>query len=107
MPTFEKFSGKTNPHEHLMQFILALGNLMHNPNYCLRLFGSSLTGDAFQWYLTIPAGSVKTWEEMQKLFIARLFVTQREVTLSDLSNMRQKPNETVDKYIERWRLEAN
>ena len=33
---------------------------------------------------------------MQKLFIARFFVTQRDVTLADLFNMKQKPNETVE-----------
>lgn len=59
MPNLDRFNGKGNPHEHLMKFTLTLGNIAYN------LFGSSLTGDAFQWYLTLPTGSVRTWEEMQ------------------------------------------
>ena len=93
--------------EHLINFSLTLGNFVNNPNFCLRLFGSSLTGDAFQWYLALPTGSVKTWEEMQKLFIARFFITQKDVTIADLTNLKQKSNENVQDFIERWRSEAN
>lgn len=32
---------------------------------------------------------------------------QRDVTIADLSNMRQKPNESVQAFIHRWRHEAN
>ena len=59
MPTFEKFNGTGNPHEHLNSFTLALGNHWNNGNLCLRLFGSSLTGSAFQWYLTRQATAFK------------------------------------------------
>ena len=106
MPVFERFNGTTDPQEHLMQFTWAMGNLANNPNYCLRLFGSTLTGNAFQWYLTLPNGSVKTWDRMQQLFVGRFFVTERDVTIADLFSVTQKPNESVQDYIKRWRREA-
>ena len=106
MPNIDRFNGTGNPHEHLMHFTLTLGNLANNPNYCLRLFGSTLTGDAFQWYLTLPSGSVKTWDQMLQLFVGRFFVTERDVTIADLFSVTQKPNKSVQDYIKRWRQEA-
>jgi hypothetical protein len=61
-----------------------------------------LTGDAFQWYLTLPSGSVKTLEDMQ-----RFFVLERDVCIADLLSVTQKPNETAQDDIKRWRQEAN
>lgn len=48
-PDFQKFSGDGSPEEHLMHFITSMGNFAMVPQYCLRLFGSSLTGKAFRW----------------------------------------------------------
>jgi hypothetical protein len=44
---------------------------------------------------------------MQRLFVARFFVTERDVSIADLANLRQKPNESVQAFIHRWRHEAN
>lgn len=46
-PDFQKFNGEGSPEEHLMQFITSMGNFSTIPQYCLRLFGSSLTSKAF------------------------------------------------------------
>ena len=92
---------------HLSRFHSYMGNWAHHSNFCLRMFPNSLTGDAFQWYTTLPAGSVKTWEQMQELFLSRFVDTTREVQLSELCTMTQHRDEPVEEYITRWQKAAN
>ena len=70
---FQKFDGTQSPREHLMHFIATMGNLARVPDYCLRLFGSSLTGEAFKWYTGLAPNSIPTWERMQEVFLSNFF----------------------------------
>lgn len=101
MPKFSQFDGKGCPRQHLLCFTSFMGNYAYHSNFYFRLYPNSLTGETFQWYMTLPAGSVKAWEDMQALFLARFFVTTRDVNIGDLSSLRQGENEPVDLYIER------
>ncbi|CAL9004103.1 unnamed protein product [Prunus brigantina] len=55
----------------------------------LRLFGNSLSGQAFTWYTNLPANSVQTWEQMESVFHDYYYRIQPEVTISDLAALKQ------------------
>ncbi|KAL6013693.1 hypothetical protein ACLOJK_004191 [Asimina triloba] len=44
-------------------------------------------------YISLPTGSVRTWDEMKELFTSRFFNTTREVQLSKLSTLTQHRDE--------------
>ena len=37
------------------------------------LFIGTLKGVTFEWFMKLPAGSIKTWADLEKLFLARFF----------------------------------
>ena len=37
------------------------------------LFIGTLKGVAFEWFMKLPAGSIKKWADLVKLFLARFF----------------------------------
>jgi len=40
------------------------------------LFIGILKGFAFEWFMKLPAGSIKTWVDLEKLFLVRFKMTQ-------------------------------
>lgn len=57
----------------------------------LRLFPSSLTGQAF------------TWEDMQNLFQSHFSRTDPGVSITDLARIRQQVGETTEQYIMKFK----
>ncbi|MGV7959512.1 hypothetical protein PJP14_29870, partial [Mycobacterium kansasii] len=77
-----------------------MGNFSTIPQYCLRLFGSSLTSKAFRWYSSLAPGSIRTWEEMQDAFMSNFFSSERDVSITELASVRQREGEPVEKFID-------
>ncbi|XP_058075753.1 uncharacterized protein LOC131224234 [Magnolia sinica] len=86
-PDFQKFNEDGSPEEHLMHFITSMGNFSTVPQYCLRLFGSSLTNKAFRWYASLTPGSIRTWEQMQDAFMSNFFSSERDVSITELASV--------------------
>ncbi|CAL8163077.1 unnamed protein product [Prunus armeniaca] len=63
VPNFTLFNGE-DPHassvEHIGRFSVQCIAIENNPLLKLRLFGNSLSGQAFTWYTSLPANSVQT-----------------------------------------------
>ncbi|XP_051139086.1 uncharacterized protein LOC127256903 [Andrographis paniculata] len=68
------------------------------------LFGLSLTRTVFSWFANLPPGQLQTWEGLEAAFHARFFNPLPTVSLADLLEIRQMPEETASKFIERIRL---
>ncbi|MQL84504.1 hypothetical protein Taro_017013 [Colocasia esculenta] len=102
-PKFDKFNGRGSPKEHIAYYINVMGDLAADESYLLKFFGSSLTGLAFEWYSSLPAGSISDWTDMQKKFRERFYIAEREVTVAELYATRQKNDESALDYIQRWR----
>ena len=73
----------------------------------IRLFALSLTGPAFGWYTSLAPGSITTWKQLEEQFHSQFFSGSDEATLSDLTDLRQRTGETVNKYIQRFREARN
>jgi len=43
------------------------------------LFIGTLKGVAFEWFMKLYAGSIKTWANLEKLFLARFFEDDTEI----------------------------
>ncbi|XP_020699410.1 uncharacterized protein LOC110111751 [Dendrobium catenatum] len=101
VPKFNLFDGTTNPHQHLTQFKATCGNTGGNDALLLHQFISSLTGTTFEWYADLPNDSVRTFVELETMFIKRFSSATKKVTIADLALEKRKREELVTKYITR------
>ena len=74
-----------------------------NDALLIRQFVQSLNGSAFTWYTQLKLGSIHTRDGLQSVFLAQFGSSKRKVSIIDLCDARQKPNESVNEFITRWR----
>src|SRR5690348_13222216 len=105
MPDFTKFSGQddTSTVEHVNRFIIQCGEAANSDALRVRLFSLSLSGSAFQWFTSLPANSIHYWADLEKQFHQFFYTGTHEMRLTDLTSLRQKNDETVSAYIQRFR----
>ncbi|GJZ00784.1 reverse transcriptase domain-containing protein [Tanacetum coccineum] len=68
---------RTNPHKHITEFVKVC-RMFHYGNtntdaIKLKLFPSSLAGEAKIWFNELSPGVITTWEEMRQSFVSRFF----------------------------------
>ena len=63
--------------------------------YKLRLFPLSLSGVVFTWFISLPANSVRTWDDLEQKFHDYFFNGETELKLSHLTLVKQKIHEGV------------
>lgn len=99
VPDFTKFSGQgdTSTIEHVNRFVIQCGEAAAHNALTVRLFSSSLSGDAFTWFTYLLANSVITWADLEKHFHRYFFSGSHEMKLTNLTSLRQRNNESVAK----------
>ena len=102
--SFDKFDGLSgSPQEHLAHFYSACGETSQSDPLLVRQFVQSLKGSAFTWYTQLEPGSILTWDDMQRAFLAQFVSSKKKVTLMDLAQTTQRPGESASEFITRWR----
>ncbi|CAA7034326.1 unnamed protein product [Microthlaspi erraticum] len=69
----------------------------------LRLFPMSLADKAHQWEKSLPHGTITTWDECKKAFLAKFFSTGRTAKLKEEISASSANNETFAEAWERYR----
>lgn len=98
-----------DPYEHIAHFMAQCGNTSREDAWLLQQFVSSLSDAARTRYMHLEPESITSWNDMKKAFLNHFQYTakiKKRVGLVDLSNMIQRPNETVAQFVSRWRNEA-
>nr|GEV01800.1 reverse transcriptase domain-containing protein [Tanacetum cinerariifolium] len=71
----------------------------------LYLFPHSLTHHATAWFERLPRNSINTFEQMDKMFLEKYFPPSMVTKLrSEITNFRQRPDESLFKAWERYKL---
>ncbi|KAI5329465.1 hypothetical protein L3X38_028862 [Prunus dulcis] len=102
-PKFMQFDGKGNPKQHVAHFIEMCNIAGTNDDYLLKQFVRSLRGTAFNWYIDLEPESIDSWEQMEREFLNRFYSTRRSVSMLELTSTKQRKDEPVVDYINRWR----
>uniref|UniRef100_A0A2N9GMR5 RNA-directed DNA polymerase n=1 Tax=Fagus sylvatica TaxID=28930 RepID=A0A2N9GMR5_FAGSY len=103
-PVFALFDGrKGSAMEHISKFLDSMGPFAANGDLCLREFSKSLVDRAYTWYTVLPAGSIRTWEDMVESFCSKYFHVEEKITLVNLHSTKQQIGEDLVKYIHRFR----
>jgi len=68
-----------------------------------RLFISTIKGVAFDWFRSLPWGSINSWIDLETRFLSRLHKDDTEVTMDKLLSTVQKKEESVHSYSKRFK----
>ncbi|CAM8896974.1 unnamed protein product [Rhodiola kirilowii] len=72
-------------------------------DFKLKAFYFSLTDAATDWFLSLPSGSIYTWEQMQRQFISKYYPAGRAMQVRrQLQELKQGPNENMYEYVEKF-----
>jgi len=106
IPKFTKFAGETNEStvEHIARYLMEAGDLANNENLKMKYFPSSLTKNAFTWFTTLPLHSIFSWNQLEKAFHEQFYMGQSKISLKELASVRRKTHESIDDYLNRFRL---
>uniref|UniRef100_A0A2N9J1X6 RNA-directed DNA polymerase n=1 Tax=Fagus sylvatica TaxID=28930 RepID=A0A2N9J1X6_FAGSY len=103
-PVFALFDGrKGSAMEHISKFLDSMGPFAAHGDLCLREFSKSLVDRAYTWYTVLPAGSIRTWEDMVESFCSKYFHVEEKITLVNLHGTKQQIGEDLVTYIHRFR----
>jgi len=66
------------------------------------LFIGTLKGVAFYWFMKLPDGSIKIWADLKKLFLARFFKDDTEISVPTLLVTKQKKKESIKLFVKKF-----
>ena len=89
--------------EHINKFLDSMGPFVAHGNLCLREFSKFLVDRAYTWYTVLPAGSIRTSEDLVESFCSKYFHVKEKITLVNLHSTKQQTGEDLVKYIHRFR----
>ncbi|XP_027911679.1 uncharacterized protein LOC114170401 [Vigna unguiculata] len=103
MPTFDKYDGTTNPDNHMRVFIhQMMFHVMSDPIWC-RVFSTSLTGEALEWFFELPVNSIDSFATLKARFSTQFAPLRPAIlTVDNLVNIRQEDGESLRSYLDRY-----
>nr|AAQ56355.1 putative reverse transcriptase [Oryza sativa Japonica Group] len=106
---FSKFSAQdsVSTYEHVSRFLAQCDEASAVDALRVRLFPLSLSGSAFTWFSSLSYGSINSWADLEKQFHSYFYSGVHEMKLSDLTAIRQRHDEPVQDYIQRFREMRN
>lgn len=71
----------------------------------LRMFPFTLAEDAEEWFYSLPAGSITTWEQMETTFLNEYFPASVHIRKRyDIVNFKQKEGESMGDSYKRFKM---
>lgn len=104
---FDKYRGTGNPKDHIREFWVHCMEFAYDDTYLMWLFPRSFSGHAMEWFSRLPIG-IKTFQEIIDAFI-KIYACNiaMDVSLEELSALKQGKNESFTLFLQRWRSKAN
>jgi len=100
MPSFDHYSGTSDPLLHLRQYQDKMAIHAHNELLLYRAFPSSLKGVAYHWFYLLPMKSLQNFHEVTDAFY-NLFAFRRKFQRNNnhLLTVKMKAGESLKNYI--------
>lgn len=70
----------------------------------MRYFPSYLMKNVFAWFKTLLAHSINDWTRLERLFHEQFCMGQSQISLKELSSLKQKFAESINDYLNYFRL---
>lgn len=95
-----RYDGTPDPAEFLQLYELSIKAANDDGKDMANWFPMALKDGARSRLLNLPPGSISSWDEMRRHFIANFQGTHdRPPVAGDLCRIKQQPGETLQKYI--------
>ncbi|GMN21498.1 hypothetical protein TIFTF001_050140 [Ficus carica] len=103
MPTIPSYDGSTDADELVENYQAHMLIQSANEAALCKSFCLTLTGAARQWYRRLPPGSIGSFQQLASSFSAAFLGSRtRKLGASHLFSIKQRENETLKKYLERF-----
>ncbi|XP_068503739.1 uncharacterized protein [Phaseolus vulgaris] len=97
------FTGMEDPEAHLTAFHTQMLLVGGSDAVRCKLFMSTLTGMAMDWFISLPEGHVTSFAQLSQLFREQYLVNRTPAPVSyDLFDVKQFQGETLKEYISRF-----
>jgi hypothetical protein len=69
LPTFPG-DGSVDPKKHMEKFLsICEIHLVEHDDVMVRLFLQTLIGQAYEWYMSLPANSISSFDDLEAMFL--------------------------------------
>ncbi|XP_074328488.1 uncharacterized protein LOC141666400 [Apium graveolens] len=101
------FNGEADPAEYLIQFNTEMEVYKVPEMTRRRLFAASLRGSAQQWFSKLGPTSIRTWRQLEDLFVRQFQSTLHySPPVATLANIKQREGEPLAEYFRRFNAEV-
>ncbi|XP_078170108.1 uncharacterized protein LOC144564380 [Carex rostrata] len=103
LPVFRGSGDNQDPRSFMFGFRERLRLVGATDTTMCRVFTFCLAGEAWEWYINLPKGSVKKFEDLAKAFLAQYIVIKRpRVTCEMLFDLSQGSSERTRSFVNRF-----
>jgi hypothetical protein len=102
---FKKFDGLQDPEDWLVDYLETVKLIGGTRATAMQSIQVHLSGAARSWIKKLPSGSIDSWTDFEDIFVKNFRSTcKKPATLEELRSCRQKHDESMRKYIQRWNI---
>ncbi|PKI63389.1 hypothetical protein CRG98_016217 [Punica granatum] len=103
IPEFRTYEGTTDPRHHLRHYQGKMLQYWDYEEFVIHSFQDSLTGSTFDWFMSLKAKDIPTWEDLSRKFIDQYqYCAETPPTLLDLSMKEMAQGQRFEEYATKW-----
>ncbi|VFQ85581.1 unnamed protein product [Cuscuta campestris] len=107
MPFVKCYDGESDPQEHINSYVQVMIAVDAITALMCRCFLQTVDSKVADWVNHIPAGSIRTWDELGLRFLEHFAGNCRpKKHFTHLASVRQKHGESLKNFLIRWRKES-
>ncbi|KAK1615978.1 hypothetical protein QYE76_021495 [Lolium multiflorum] len=105
---FKKFDGLQDPEDWLVDYLEMVKLVGGTRATAMQSIQVHLSGAARSWIKKLPLNSIDSWDNFEDIFVKNFRSTcKKPASLEELRACRQKHDESMRKYIQRWNIIKN
>ncbi|PKI64961.1 hypothetical protein CRG98_014655 [Punica granatum] len=107
IPKFKAYGGTTDPRHHLRHYRGKMLQYWEYEEFVIHSFQDSLSGSALDWFMSLKAEDIPTWEDLSRKFIDQYrYCAKTPPTLLELSTKEMARGQRFEEYAAKWRAQA-
>ncbi|VFQ66030.1 unnamed protein product [Cuscuta campestris] len=107
MPFVKRYDGESDPQEHINSYVQVMIAVDASDALMCRCFLQTVDSKVADWVNHIPAGLIRTWDELGLRFLEHFAGNCRpKKHFTHLASVRQKHGESLKNFLIRWRKES-
>ncbi|PKI65913.1 hypothetical protein CRG98_013684, partial [Punica granatum] len=107
IPEFKTYEGTADPRHHLRHYRGKMLQYWEYEEFVIHSFQDSLSGSALDWFMSLKAEDIPTWEDLSRKFTDQYrYCAETPPTLLELSTKEMARGQKFEEYAAKWRAQA-